>query len=188
MVQVAPRESSARESSAGGAGIAAVDAHLAAAELVARVGGTLARTAPEPMGETQVTGLLRISEPRGGFLRSNDPAGGRWYSRDVAAIAAAHGIAADAVAPYFIDAEAEPGIPRALGGAPAWPAPGLTVIAFHNSHLVYALTWYGLALMVAAGAVFVWRDERRRRGGDNARHADGQPHAAPASHRDADRG
>ncbi|WP_208511879.1 SURF1 family cytochrome oxidase biogenesis protein, partial [Variovorax paradoxus] len=33
-----------------------------------------ARTAPEPMGETQVTGLLRISEPRGGFLRSNDPA------------------------------------------------------------------------------------------------------------------
>jgi surfeit locus 1 family protein len=147
-----------------------------------------ARTAPEPMGETQVTGLLRISEPRGGFLRSNDPAGGRWYSRDVAAIAAAHGIAADAVAPYFIDAEAEPGIPRALDGAPVWPAPGLTVIAFHNSHLVYALTWYGLALMVAAGAVFVWRDERRRRGGDNARHADGQPHAAPASHRDADRG
>jgi surfeit locus 1 family protein len=42
--------------------------------------------------------------------------------------------------------------------------------------------------MVAAGAVFVWRDERRRRGSDNARHADGQPHAAPASHRDADRG
>jgi len=36
-----------------------------------------------------VQGLLRISEPRGGFLRTNDPAQGRWYSRDVAAIAAA---------------------------------------------------------------------------------------------------
>ncbi len=56
------------------------------------------RHAPRPRdaagqvaGETAVTGLLRISEPQGGFLRSNDPAGDRWYSRDVDAIAAAAG-------------------------------------------------------------------------------------------------
>jgi len=29
------------------------------------------------------------------------------------------------------------------------PTPGLTVIHFHNSHLVYAITWYTLALMTA---------------------------------------
>jgi surfeit locus 1 family protein len=33
--------------------------------------------------------------------------------------------------------------------------PGLTVLSFSNNHLVYALTWAALALMAAAGAVFV---------------------------------
>ena len=47
------------------------------------------RTATEPKGETAVTGLLRITEPKGGFLRKNDPAADRWFSRDVQAIAAA---------------------------------------------------------------------------------------------------
>jgi surfeit locus 1 family protein len=65
-----------------------------------------ARTAPEPQGETTVAGLLRLSEPHGGFLRKNDPAADRWFSRDVQAIAAARGLAN--VAPYFIDAEAAP--------------------------------------------------------------------------------
>src|SRR5439155_13918811 len=32
-----------------------------------------------------VTGLLRLTEPRGGFLRRNDAAGNHWYSRDVQA-------------------------------------------------------------------------------------------------------
>ena len=41
-----------------------------------------------PGGIVSVSGLLRVSEPGGGFLRSNDPAADRWYSRDVAAIAA----------------------------------------------------------------------------------------------------
>jgi surfeit locus 1 family protein len=34
-------------------------------------------------------------------------------------------------------------------GATVAPTPGLTVIHFHNSHLVYAITWYTLALMTA---------------------------------------
>jgi len=105
-------------------------------------------------GRVLVSGLLRLSEPRGGFLRQNDPAAGRWHSRDVAAIAAAQGLPGGQVAPYFIDA-AE----TVADG----PVGGLTVVAFRNPHLVYALTWYGLALMVAAGAVLVWRRERRLR-------------------------
>jgi len=122
-----------------------------------------ARTAGEPQGETAVAGLLRLTEPKGGFLRSNDPAADRWFSRDVQAIAQARGLAN--VAPYFIDAEAAARQPADATAAPAWPAGGLTVIAFPNSHLVYALTWYGLALMVLIAAWFVRRSE-------NAAHAD----------------
>src|SRR5690606_9201011 len=51
-----------------------------------------------------VDGLLRISEPAGGFLRENDPAADRWHSRDIAAIAQARGLTR--VAPYFVDAAA----------------------------------------------------------------------------------
>jgi len=106
-------------------------------------------------GETSVTGLLRMSEPGGGYLRANDPANDRWYSRDVAAIAAAKGLSD--VAPYFIDAEAlHPDIPGA-------PIGGLTVIAFSNNHLQYALTWFGLALLLMAGTGLVLRHEWRLR-------------------------
>jgi surfeit locus 1 family protein len=102
-----------------------------------------------------VTGLLRMTEPKGGFLRSNDPAGDRWYSRDVVAIAAARGLSN--VAPFFIDADATPN----PGG---YPVGGLTVVRFHNSHLIYALTWFGLAFMLAVAllhATGVWRAFRR---------------------------
>lgn len=107
------------------------------------------RATPAPAGAVAVTGLLRTSEPGGGFLRENDPAANRWHSRDVAAIATARGLPADRVAPYFVDAEATP--------PGHWPAGGLTVLRFSDNHLVYALTWYALALMVAAGGWFAWR-------------------------------
>ncbi|MEG1455521.1 MAG: SURF1 family protein, partial [Comamonas sp.] len=71
-------------------------------------------------------------------------------------IVAAQGL--ERAAPYFIDA-GRPGQPVA---ADTWPRPGMTVIAFHNSHLVYALTWYGMALMVVVAAVVVVRWEKRR--------------------------
>jgi surfeit locus 1 family protein len=106
-----------------------------------------------------VTGLLRISEPVGGFLRKNDPAAGRWYSRDVQAIADARGLRD--VAPYFIDADASP--EAADSGAPDRPVAGLTVVTFHNNHLVYAITWYALALMVLGAVLWVAREERRMR-------------------------
>ena len=49
------------------------------------------RPAGQFPGEVTVAGLLRLSEPGGGFLRRNDPAADRWYSRDVAAIARGSG-------------------------------------------------------------------------------------------------
>ncbi|WP_306003863.1 SURF1 family protein [Brevundimonas sp. C43] len=105
-------------------------------------------------GPQTVTGLLRITEPKGGFLRANDPAGDRWRSRDVAAIAARRDLTS--VAPYFIDADASPN----PGG---WPRGGLTVIRFANSHLVYALTWFGMALLTVVGLWLFLRDSRRNR-------------------------
>lgn len=132
-----------------------------------------------PAGDVTITGLLRISEPGGAFLRHNDPAAGRWYSRDVQAIADALGLTHGPapVAPYFVDADAS-AQPRAAASATSSPLPradgnalpgdhgpvgGLTVVAFQNNHLVYAITWYTLALMVAGAAWFVTRSERGAR-------------------------
>jgi surfeit locus 1 family protein len=117
------------------------------------------RSGNEPAGEVRLTGLLRISEPGGGFLRRNDPAAGRWFSRDVQAIAAARGLAD--VAPFFVDEDAP--APQPAGAEPRWPVGGLTVIAFPNSHLVYALTWFGLALGVLLAAWLVARADRAAR-------------------------
>jgi surfeit locus 1 family protein len=106
-----------------------------------------------------LTGLLRIAEPGGGFLRDNDPAKNRWFSRDVAGIAAARGLAnaapngAPVVAPFFVDAARG----QDPAGAPEHPVGGLTVISFQNNHLVYAITWYALALMVAGAWWYVAR-------------------------------
>jgi surfeit locus 1 family protein len=105
-------------------------------------------------GETTVTGLLRLTEPKGGFLRANDISADRWFSRDVDAIAIKRGL--DDYAPYFIDAEATP-------NAGGYPVGGLTVISFPNNHLVYALTWFALAIMVAAAFVRFAREEIRVR-------------------------
>ena len=112
------------------------------------------RAAGEITGETTVTGLLRTTEPKGAFLRANDASADRWFSRDVDAIAAKRGL--ENPAPYFIDADATPN----PGG---FPIGGLTVIAFHNNHLVYALTWLALALMLAVASIRVAREETRIR-------------------------
>ena len=114
-----------------------------------------AHGAREPTTSATVTGLLRMTEPGGAFLRQNDPGADRWYSRDVQAIATARGLSR--VAPFFIDADA-------AGTSDIAPIGGLTVIAFHNSHLIYAITWYTLALMVAGGAWIAMREELRVRG------------------------
>ena len=108
-----------------------------------------------------VTGLLRISEPHGAFLHENDPVAGRWYSRDVQAIAQQQQL--NHVAPYFIDAEADP-MQRNLAPSSDCPIGGLTVVNFHNSHLVYAVTWYALALMVAGALGWNAFAQRRGRG------------------------
>ena len=109
-----------------------------------------------PVGTVTLTGLLRASEPGGGFMRANKPRENLWYSRDVAAIAKARGLAASEVAPYFVDADA-------TGSGKQLPVAGLTKIHFRNAHLGYAITWYLLALGTLVGAGILIRHERRMR-------------------------
>jgi surfeit locus 1 family protein len=129
-------------------------------------------------GPVVVTGLLRMSEPGGGFLRDNDPIHDKWYSRDIQAIAAARGLSG--VAPYFIDADAtSPEKVKSAAGSSDGPIGGLTVISFHNNHMTYALTWYALALMVAGASLWVAREEYRNRRGI-------RPHPDGAGRKSAD--
>lgn len=85
--------------------------------------------------EVELTGVLRVPESGNAFSPPNQPA--RWYTRDVAAMAAA--LKAPQPAPLFLMAE--------TSSNPEWkalvPAPLPTQIA--NRHLEYAITWYGLA-------------------------------------------
>lgn len=122
------------------------------------------RAAGQTKGRVTIDGLLRMSEPDGGFLRSNDPTAERWYSRDVSAIAAARALGD--VAPYFVDAD------RASidGGL---PVDGLTVVSFNNNHMVYALTWFTLAAMLLAATIHVGRHDwrlRRMQAGQSPEH------------------
>ncbi|MDR7333976.1 SURF1 family protein [Roseateles asaccharophilus] len=118
------------------------------------------RSIESPAGPIELTGLLRLTEPHGGPLRANDPAAGRWFSRDVAGIAAQLNVPGP-VAPFFVDEAADPAQPQ------RWPRPGLTVVRFANNHAVYAATWAALAVMAAAAAGWLWREERRRPGTSN---------------------
>ena len=112
------------------------------------------RTNGQIGGTVNISGLLRITEPGGGFLRHNDPAHDKWFSRDVAAIARARGLGV--TAPYFVDAD-KASLPSAA------PVGGLTVVSFPNNHLQYAITWFGLALLTAIGMAILIRDRQQVR-------------------------
>jgi surfeit locus 1 family protein len=101
-----------------------------------------------------LSGLLRTNDHGGPFSRANDPANERWYTRDVPAILRARGLdGAVPAAPFFVDVAAN----QNAADAPDRPIGGLTVVRFANSHLMYAITWYALALMVAGAWWWVLR-------------------------------
>ena len=108
-----------------------------------------ARPQSQPTGEATVTGLVRAPQARAWFTPEDVPSQNRWFTRDPSSIAAAKGL--DRTAPFYVEADAAPN----PGG---WPRGGQTRPDLPNSHLQYALTWYGLALALAGvfGA-FAWR-------------------------------
>ena len=102
-------------------------------------------------GTVALVGVMRWPEARGLFTPADNPDRNLWFVRDHRAIAAARQWGA--VAPFFIDQEA----PLPPGGL---PKAGRVTPRLPNNHLQYALTWYGLALVLVV--VFVaWTRSRR---------------------------
>lgn len=118
-----------------------------------------ARAAGQVAGETTVTGLLRRPGQRSWFMPADDAAANAWFSRDPALFATAAGLAAEAVAPYVIDARFDPDLPGGL------PQGGETIVSFPNNHLGYAITWFGLAAALAGVTIAVIVKRVRRREG-----------------------
>jgi len=114
------------------------------------------RTAGETQSETKVTGLLRAPSARSWFMPSDNVGGNEWFSRDPERWAAAYGAGSDKIAPFIIDANFDPTLPGGL------PQGGETIVQFPNNHLQYALTWFGLAAVLAGvfGA-YAWRNLRQ---------------------------
>jgi len=90
-------------------------------------------------GETHVVGVWRVPDPLGWFTPAPDAAHRIWYAHDLGAIAKADGIAL--AAPVIVEADATPN----QGG---WPKGGQTRVTFRNEHLQYAITWFGLAVVL----------------------------------------
>lgn len=97
------------------------------------------RAAGNPAGATQVTGVWRTPDAPGNFTPLPDTANRIWYARDLAGIAAANHLRL--AAPVVVEADAAPN----PGG---WPQGGKTVVTFRNQHLSYAVTWFGIAIVL----------------------------------------
>jgi len=112
--------------------------------------------ATRPEGQTagpvDIVGVMRWPETPGLFTPAGDPAKNLWFARDSAAMAAAKGLGA--VAPFYIEQES-PSVPGGL------PQVGKLQPSLPNNHLGYALTWYGLALVLVVG-FGIWAAGRRR--------------------------
>jgi cytochrome oxidase assembly protein ShyY1 len=100
----------------------------------------------------KLTGYLRFPEQPGSFTPQADVAKRLWFSRDHVAMAQALGWGS--VAPFYIDLEA----PVPASGV---PKPGPLTVHLKDDHMQYAITWFGLALVVAAAFGF-WVVSQRR--------------------------
>ena len=100
-------------------------------------------------GEQTVTGLARarLAEKPSSIVPDNDLAKNIFYWKDLDAMAASTGIAADRLAPFFVDAGDAPN-PKGL------PIGGVTQFDLPNNHLQYAVTWYGLAVALVGVALY----------------------------------
>ncbi|HET7085029.1 MAG TPA: SURF1 family protein [Rhizomicrobium sp.] len=97
------------------------------------------RAAGNVTGAVEITGVWRAPDAPGLFTPAPDAAHRIWYARDLASIAAADRLKLSA--PVVIEADAAPN----PGG---WPKGGQTVVSFRNQHLSYAVTWFGLAIVL----------------------------------------
>ena len=97
------------------------------------------RTYPAAAGPHEIVGALRWPEASSRFVADHDASTDVWYVRDHRLMARVRGWGD--VAPFYVEQEA----PVPPGGV---PHPARLRVNLPNHHLQYALTWYGLALML----------------------------------------
>jgi surfeit locus 1 family protein len=106
----------------------------------------------EVAGAVTIVGALRWPEEAGWFTPDPETAGNLWFRRDPAGMARAKKLAA--VAPFYVAQEG----PIPPGGL---PKPGPLTVNLTNHHLQYALTWYGLAVVLIVVFMSVVISRRR---------------------------
>ena len=105
-------------------------------------------------GPADIVGVLRWPEHGSWFTPGGEPARNLWFARDQLAIAAAKGWGN--VAPFYVEQEA----PLPPGGL---PQPGKLTVNLPNNHLQYAITWFSLAVVLAAVFIAFARARRREK-------------------------
>ena len=104
----------------------------------------------------QLTGYLRFPEAEGLLTPREDTVKRLWFTRDHMAMARALGWNAGGttVAPFYVDLES----PAPASGI---PKPGPLRVHLKDDHLQYAVTWFGLAAVMAIAFLVWWRAQRR---------------------------
>lgn len=100
----------------------------------------------------ELTGYLRFPEAAGTLTPHEDSSKRLWFTRDVPSMVRVLGWSE--TAPFYVDLES----PAPASGT---PKPGPLHVRLKDDHLQYAITWFGLALVVA-GAFVAWVIQRRR--------------------------
>ncbi|WP_315835744.1 SURF1 family protein [Bradyrhizobium prioriisuperbiae] len=111
-----------------------------------------ALSAADPAQPVTLTGYLRFPEKPGAFSAHEDIAKRLWFVRDHLAMSRA--LHWGEVAPFYVDLEG-PVPPSGL------PKPGPLEVHLRDPHLQYAMTWFGLAIVVAAASGFWFASQRR---------------------------
>jgi surfeit locus 1 family protein len=109
-------------------------------------------------GTLDIAGLARnpLHEKPSFIVPDNEPGKNVFYWKDISAMTQTAGLPAGTeVLPFFIDADDAP-VPGGL------PIGGVTLVDLPNSHLQYAVTWYGLAAVLVVIAFLRFRRRRRR--------------------------
>src|SRR5262249_22983317 len=112
--------------------------------------GKVAQAAPG--GPVQIVGYIRFPEKASWLTPPPDLRKRLWVARDH--VGMAHAVNWGAIAPFYIDLESPPP-PSGL------PKPGPLEVHLKDDHLQYAMTWFGLALVIAA-AFAIWLRGRLR--------------------------
>ncbi|MBX9821754.1 SURF1 family protein [Afipia birgiae] len=100
----------------------------------------------------ELTGYLRFPEEASTLTPREDSGKRLWFVRDHHSMAQV--LAWGDVAPFYVDLES----PQPATGS---PKPGPLHVQLKDNHLQYAITWFGLALVVAAAFGFWVAGQRR---------------------------